>query len=1311
MQAQASGLEDVSGDPPSGLLNSVFRAVDLPRALVFNAVRVPFDRNMGFDEFVEAVGKREGFGELSPLVMQEDDSGIERLLKGAAAFAGDVATDPLSLVSFGATSVGKKVGARSVQAALAGEPGREIAGRAVRYLGDKRVAEFSRFAFSAQARDAIKDGLSDEARTALEAIGKAAADDTIRNPTVAGAHAIGDLAAEAFQLRGATGLRKFLTEGELPEQLLKRHNLPADHRLDFGDAGRAIWEDLPTDMRGGLRIRVPFAREEGVRKAILVAGGGGRFAETMGLAPVVARAHDWRNAVRASKAAQAMSRTLGGANGDIYGKMVADLVHGPGGRLEGMTYGLYRTVTQAQQAAKATRKAVLQTGNETLARIQYSIGNAGGSEDVKEARKAFHTWVHDPEELNRLRDAASGLEVDEDGRLWLDLPEGARLLSANEVVGLQNAALYHDTLRDLFVQSVQAGVRVEELNDYYLPRALTKAKKEELSSKRVGALQSGSVRGMNPTRRREQFVELVAELDEEGVVRTRVRHLSPEEANERQRLRRLALDGEDVDVIDFFETDPGVMLSRYVNAMSHIASEARFAQAIKRAAGVQTGDVRTTAVLKARELAEAQVKVDEAAAALDALPLVDRTERINEVISDAEHLRSVVTRLLSDPTVSVEEQVQTMGDVIKAMDGLRGVPLPKKGTVDDEVRDALKEARRLFRSALGQAKKATTHVPEQGEIGAALSELGLSPVTRRAGEPQTRLIPPELDSAYAPEVMRQAITRFYEMSAPKAQSFADKWYRPYHAMFKMTATVGRGPGFHVRNVVGGMWNNHLIGVTERDYWDASRLVKARVMAGREARKLEAEYAIKRTGATRRDVTSMPGFEEAVNRRAEEILERRLRDVSVTDDLSLYDVHRLMVDHEIDWRGSGGTRFEDEAGVAMTPIGVDQALPVGRVGRAMQRAGLPGRIQGTLSGNASQLYTDIPRDELSAAQRGVEKLANLWWIRFNAGAAEMSEAYIRGAAFVQGLRQYGDPEVAKVLPLATQFDYADLSEFERKWLRGTLVPFYTWTRHNVPLQVRGLIQSPGKMNRLNLLLDNAEEAFGDDDADVLPEWMRNRFMFISRFKFDGNPLAFGVESPAQDLNEWFKVGRPLDAMQAMAKTLMSATNPAFSIPMQIMTGTEFFTGARLDENTGRLAPWWYQRLPNAIAPTWVSAEGDIMGDARLIVAGPGAFPWLGQSEKILAILGLTNFREGTSRQVSDTIRQLFPVVTAGTLTPQSEAGELFQRAARLRSQAMRYARPEDAATVQTLKDAGLPIEQISLIMENMRARRRAQELSG
>jgi hypothetical protein len=59
-----------------------------------------------------------------------------------------------------------------------------------------------------------------------------------------------------------------------------------------------------------------------------------------------------------------------------------------------------------------------------------------------------------------------------------------------------------------------------------------------------------------------------------------------------------------------------------------------------------------------------------------------------------------------------------------------------------------------------------------------------------------------------------------------------------------------------------------------------------------------------------------------------------------------------------------------------------------------------------------------------------------------------------------------------------FDYADLSMFERSFMKR-LMPFYTWSRKNFPVQIKHLVLNPQRAEKLHL----AKEQFEYDTGDI------------------------------------------------------------------------------------------------------------------------------------------------------------------------------------------------------------------------------------
>lgn len=146
--------------------------------------------------------------------------------------------------------------------------------------------------------------------------------------------------------------------------------------------------------------------------------------------------------------------------------------------------------------------------------------------------------------------------------------------------------------------------------------------------------------------------------------------------------------------------------------------------------------------------------------------------------------------------------------------------------------------------------------------------------------------------------------------------------------------------------------------------------------------------------------------------------------------------------------------------------------------------------------------------------------------FRAGGAFMqnSENVMRAAAF----HRWFDPtrpetaKFAKQLALEVHFDYQNLTAMERKITK--LVPFYVWTRRNIPLQIRVMLENPGFVNRYQHLIHGVNEYLSDSYTDDFEtnQYLSDLTAETGLIMNDGTPfwarLMFSPEVPLQSLEE-------------------------------------------------------------------------------------------------------------------------------------------------------------------------------------------------
>jgi hypothetical protein len=216
-------------------------------------------------------------------------------------------------------------------------------------------------------------------------------------------------------------------------------------------------------------------------------------------------------------------------------------------------------------------------------------------------------------------------------------------------------------------------------------------------------------------------------------------------------------------------------------------------------------------------------------------------------------------------------------------------------------------------------------------------------------------------------------------------------------------------------------------------------------------------------------------------------------------------------------------------------------------------------------------------------------------------------FLRFAAFIEGYEKYGSRWAGEDLATMLHFDYQDLSDAERSIKR--FVPFYTWTRNNVPLQLRAAFTQQDKLRKIVIANENIKDAFGVNEEqswldEVLPDYMDINGGFASAFTFGGNHLAFSPKTPMQDVDQFLQTnyifGIPVPMPRL--KTLAGALGPGVA-PLEFISGRSFDTGQEFDTLEERLnwglrtlVPYYgtAQRIGEAATVPFTLAGADLSG---------------------------------------------------------------------------------------------------------------------
>jgi len=99
-----------------------------------------------------------------------------------------------------------------------------------------------------------------------------------------------------------------------------------------------------------------------------------------------------------------------------------------------------------------------------------------------------------------------------------------------------------------------------------------------------------------------------------------------------------------------------------------------------------------------------------------------------------------------------------------------------------------------------------------------------------------------------------------------------------------------------------------------------------------------------------------------------------------------------------------------------------------------------------------------------------------------------ENHMRLSMFVDRLSKGYSPKAAANDVKKFLFDYTELSDWEKNVARRWL-PFYTWPRKNIPLQIEMFATKPGKFGLLPKLQGAIEYGQELQDKETLPEWLQ------------------------------------------------------------------------------------------------------------------------------------------------------------------------------------------------------------------------------
>lgn len=173
------------------------------------------------------------------------------------------------------------------------------------------------------------------------------------------------------------------------------------------------------------------------------------------------------------------------------------------------------------------------------------------------------------------------------------------------------------------------------------------------------------------------------------------------------------------------------------------------------------------------------------------------------------------------------------------------------------------------------------------------------------------------------------------------------------------------------------------------------------------------------------------------------------------------------------------------------------------------------------------------------------------------AMTAADEYGRKGAYI-GLRKQGyAPEVAAKMALDARMDPSRLAPFEKQVMRR-LMPFYSWSRQNIPQMLGNIASEPGGLVAQSIRGTNAVR----QNEGLMPDYLGEGVaMPVGARGEDGTQRYLtSLGLPFEDLHNIASTGP--HAIQRTFQKAGAMLNPLFKNPIEAMTGKQLYSGRDL-----------------------------------------------------------------------------------------------------------------------------------------------------
>jgi len=171
------------------------------------------------------------------------------------------------------------------------------------------------------------------------------------------------------------------------------------------------------------------------------------------------------------------------------------------------------------------------------------------------------------------------------------------------------------------------------------------------------------------------------------------------------------------------------------------------------------------------------------------------------------------------------------------------------------------------------------------------------------------------------------------------------------------------------------------------------------------------------------------------------------------------------------------------------------------------------------------------------------------MRIGRAVGQFIEHQQKATAYITALQQGKSIDESLKLAEAAGFDYRALTRFESQIMRR-IIPFYSFTRKNIELQLKTLGENPQRINQVLRFFGNIGEQIPEEEKKNLPDYLKESI---------GIKLSDTPEGLKQYISSF---GTPIEAFSQLFGSnpilrALSMTNPIIKAPVEIGIGKDSF----------------------------------------------------------------------------------------------------------------------------------------------------------